>query len=81
MGPQAVEIVAQTMATDSPRAYDPLGLKKSMVEVAGSDMTRRAAAILYKNTGINPRRDIDVVELHDCFSANEVCSFNSAHHL
>ncbi|KAI8850076.1 thiolase-like protein [Chytridium lagenaria] len=40
------------------------------IEVAGSDMTRRAANDAYKATGISPK-DVSVVELHDCFSANE----------
>jgi len=64
---QAVEVVAQEMATDSPKM-----LSSSAIEWAGADMTRRAASQLYKNAGITPN-DVQVIELHDCFSANEVC--------
>lgn len=34
-------------------------------------MTRKAAKQVYKKAGITPD-DIQVIELHDCFSANEV---------
>lgn len=65
---QAIEICAQVMATDSPRM-----LSTDAIEWAGADMTRRAAAEAYAKAGITPN-DIQVVELHDCFSANEVIS-------
>lgn len=63
---QAVEIVAQIMATDSPKM-----LSTDPIEWAGADMTRRAAEQAYKKAGITAN-DVQVVELHDCFSANEV---------
>jgi sterol carrier protein 2 len=63
---QAVEIVAQIMATDSPKM-----LSTDPIEWAGADMTRRAAEQAYKKAGISAK-DVQVVELHDCFSANEV---------
>lgn len=63
---QAVEVVAQEMATDSPKM-----LSSSAIEWAGADMTRRAAEQLYKKSGITAN-DVQVIELHDCFSANEV---------
>lgn len=63
---QAVEIVAQSMATDSPKM-----LSTDAIEWAGADMTRKAVQEVYKKAGIGPR-DVQVVELHDCFSANEV---------
>ena len=34
-------------------------------------MTRRAVKIAYEEAGVRPE-DVAVVELHDCFSANEV---------
>lgn len=43
LGPQSIEIVAQVMATDSTLAFDPNGKVKSAIELAGSDMTRKAA--------------------------------------
>jgi len=63
---QAIEIVSQAMATDSPDV-----MSKSSIELSGADMTRRAANIAFKSAGIGPD-DVKVVELHDCFSANEV---------
>ncbi|KAJ3309542.1 sterol carrier protein 2 [Blyttiomyces sp. JEL0837] len=76
LGPQAIEIAAQALATDSPACFDPLEQKKSCIEVAGADMTRRAVADIYKATGVTPK-DIDVVELHDCFSANELITYDA----
>lgn len=39
-------------------------------------MTRRGAENLYKQTGIKPS-DVDVIELHDCFSANELITYEA----
>ncbi|RUP49338.1 thiolase-like protein [Jimgerdemannia flammicorona] len=68
---QAVEIVAQVMATDSPKM-----LTDDAIEWAGTDMTRKAAQEVYKKAGIGPR-DVQVVELHDCFSANELITYDA----
>lgn len=67
---QAVEIVSQVMATDSPRM-----LSTDAIEWAGCDMTRRAAIEAYKKAGITAN-DIQVIELHDCFSANELLTYD-----
>ena len=63
---QAIEIAGQAMATD-----DVLQLGGSDIEIVGAEMTRRAAAVTYKESGIGPN-DVHVVECHDCFSANEM---------
>lgn len=63
---QAVPILSQAMATDSPKLFN-----TSAIELAGADMTRRAAAIAFKKARITPD-NVGVVELHDCFSANEL---------
>ncbi|CDH52078.1 sterol carrier protein 2 [Lichtheimia corymbifera JMRC:FSU:9682] len=68
---QAVEICAQVMATDSPRM-----LTTDAIEWAGADMTRRAAAEAYAKAGITPN-DVQVIELHDCFSANELLTYDA----
>jgi acetyl-CoA acetyltransferase len=39
-------------------------------------MSRRAAAAAYAQAGVGPE-DLDVVELHDCFTVNEVLSYES----
>ncbi|KAI8393573.1 thiolase-like protein [Radiomyces spectabilis] len=68
---QAVEIVAQVMATDSPKM-----LSTDAIEWAGADMTRRAAKDAYRIAGISPK-DVQVIELHDCFSANELLTYDT----
>jgi acetyl-CoA acetyltransferase len=63
-----VEILGQAMATDTPETWsDPINL-------IGADMTRRAAQKVYEQTGIGAQ-DVDVVELHDCFTVNEVVTY------
>lgn len=39
-------------------------------------MTKTAAQRLYAKTGIKPT-DVQVVELHDCFSANELVTYEA----
>ncbi|MEE8398202.1 MAG: hypothetical protein V3S89_04295 [Desulfobacterales bacterium] len=41
------------------------------MKIVGYDMTAAAAKQVYEQSGLGPE-DIDVVELHDCFSANEL---------
>ena len=63
-----VEIIGQAMATDTRDTWnDPINL-------VGADMTRRAAQKVYEQTGIGAQ-DVDVVELHDCFTTNEVITY------
>jgi sterol carrier protein 2 len=66
----AVRIVAQSMTTDMPDTFQPA----DMINLVGSDMTRRAAHKVYEEAGIGPD-EIHVVELHDCFAHNEVISY------
>ncbi|KAJ3149890.1 sterol carrier protein 2 [Irineochytrium annulatum] len=76
LGPQAIEIKAQSLATDSVLAHDPNDKSKSCIEIAGADMTRRAAKDVYRKAGISPK-DVNVVELHDCFSCNELITYDA----
>lgn len=55
------------MATDLPSTFK----DKSCIKMVGQDMSKTAAERAYKMAGISAK-DVDVVELHDCFSANEV---------
>jgi acetyl-CoA acetyltransferase len=64
----AIEIVAQSMTTDTEAT------KLDLLNLVGADMTRRAAQEVYEASGIGPQ-DINVVELHDCFTPNEVISY------
>ena len=66
---KAVEIVAQEMHTDKPNTFDEGDMK-----LVGSDMTHRAAQAVYEKSGVGPE-DVDVIELHDCFSANEMITY------
>ena len=65
-----VRIAAQSMTTDTPSTFD----ARDMRRVVGYDMTRAAAAQVYEAAGIGPE-DLDVVELHDCFTANELITY------
>ncbi|MET3292529.1 UNVERIFIED_CONTAM: sterol carrier protein 2 [Brevibacillus sp. OAP136] len=64
----AVEIAAQAMTTDTKASYDDL------INLVGADMTRRAAKQVYEKAGIGPD-EVNVVELHDCFTPNEVITY------
>lgn len=65
---RTVKIVAQSMTTDLPNS------KKDNIHLVGADMTVRAAQQVYEKAGIGPE-DIDVIELHDCFTPNEVITY------
>lgn len=39
-------------------------------------MSKEAARKCYEKTGLRPN-DIDVIELHDCFSANELFTYEA----
>ncbi|XP_034834874.1 sterol carrier protein 2 [Maniola hyperantus] len=67
---KAVEIIGMEMATDTPAVFT----ENSLMKVAGYDMTALAAKRIYEKTGISPKQ-IDVVELHDCFAANEMITY------
>jgi sterol carrier protein 2 len=67
-----VYIVAQTMTTDFPSTFE----EKSMIKMVGYDMAKAAANKIYEKAGIGPE-DIDVVELHDCFTANELLTYEA----
>lgn len=65
-----VHIVAQSMTTDMPGTFE----SKDMRKVVGYDMTELAARRVYEEAGVGPE-DVDVVELHDCFTANELITY------
>jgi acetyl-CoA acetyltransferase len=65
-----VVIAAQAMTTDTPSTFD----SDDMRRVVGYDMTANAAKQVYEAAGIGPE-DLDVVELHDCFTANELITY------
>ena len=65
-----VNIAAQAMTTDRNSTFDEGDMRK----VVGYDMTAAAAKAVYEKAGVAPT-DIDVVELHDCFTANELITY------
>ncbi|HGP1153079.1 lipid-transfer protein [Pseudomonas aeruginosa] len=67
-----VAILAQSMTTDKPIAFEP----KSMIQMVGFDMAQRAAREVFEKAGVGPE-DIRVVELHDCFAHNELLTYES----
>lgn len=69
---QSILIAGQGLATDTESSFD-LG---SMIKVSGHDVSRRAADIAYERAGIGPE-DVDVAELHDCFSSNELVCYEA----
>ena len=60
------------MSTDLPSTFN----EKSMMKVVGYDMTKNAAQKLFGKTLYKPT-DVNVVELHDCFSANELITYEA----
>ena len=49
---------------------------KSSIDLIGGGMAKACAQEVYKKTGINPDQ-VDVCELHDCFSVNELLSYEA----
>lgn len=65
-----VVIAAQSMTTDTASTFESHDMRK----LVGYDMTAAAARQVYEAAGIGPE-DLDVVELHDCFTANELLTY------
>lgn len=65
-----VYIAAQAMTTDFPSSFE----EHSLIKMVGYDMTKAAAQSVYETAGIGPE-DVNVVELHDCFTANELLTY------
>lgn len=69
---QAVEIVAMEMSTDLPSTFT----ERSAIKLIGYDMTKNAADKVFTHCPYRPS-DVDVVELHDCFSTNELITYEA----
>jgi sterol carrier protein 2 len=68
----SIRILAQSMKTDYPGTF----ASGSGMQLVGYDMAEAAAREVYASAGIGPE-DVDVVELHDCFTANELITYES----
>ncbi|MEM8647940.1 MAG: lipid-transfer protein [Pseudomonadota bacterium] len=69
---KGVRIAGQAMTTDYPSTFE----EEDMMKVVGYDMAKQAAAQVYNQAGIGPE-DVDVVELHDCFTTNELITYEA----
>ncbi|HNA44326.1 MAG TPA: lipid-transfer protein, partial [Solirubrobacterales bacterium] len=69
---KAIEITGQALVTDTRETFD----DDSAISLVGYEMSRLAAeqALNEAGTGID---EVDVVELHDCFSANELITYEA----
>ncbi len=65
-----VRIAAQSLTTDTPSVFTSNDMRK----VIGADMASTAARSAYEASGISPE-DVRVVELHDCFTTNELLAY------
>lgn len=66
---QVVEIVGQSLVSDTQEAFS-----GSMIDAVGAPMTRQAATEALGEAGVSIE-DVDVIELHDCFSVNELITY------
>jgi len=65
----SIVIKAQAMSTDFASTFS-----GDMMKVVGYDMAKAAADQVYEAAGVGPE-DIRVVELHDCFTTNELITY------
>ncbi|MGO4386817.1 beta-ketoacyl synthase N-terminal-like domain-containing protein [Microvirga sp. 2YAF29] len=67
-----VAIRAQSMVSDQADVFT----SQSLISVVGYDMGRRSSTKVYEESGIEPT-DIQVAEVHDCFTSNEVLAYEA----
>jgi acetyl-CoA acetyltransferase len=69
---KAVEIAGQAMVTDMDSTFE----GASSINIVGFEMSRAAAEQALEEAGVSID-DVDVIELHDCFSANELITYEA----
>src|SRR5262249_56523096 len=62
----------RALPPDTATTFEP----KSMIKMVGADMSAAAARTVYDESGLGPD-DVDAIELHDCFSANELITYEA----
>ena len=67
----SVAIAAQAMTTDIASSFG-----GDMMRLVGYDMSKAAADQVYQQAGVSPQ-DLRVVELHDCFTTNELITYEA----
>ena len=68
----SITIKAQAMTTDFESTLHAQSLRK----LVGVDMAKAAADQVFEEAGVGPE-DVQVVELHDCFTANELLTYEA----
>ncbi|KAI5823323.1 thiolase-like protein [Schizophyllum commune Tattone D] len=76
---QAIEIVAQGLNTDAPSAFEKTTWGAGddsgpAMDLVGYGMTKACADKVFADAGAS-RAEVGVVELHDCFAANELITY------
>lgn len=67
-----VTIAGQAMTTDFASTFE----SGSMMNAIGYDMAKACAKKVYEQASLGPE-DVQVVELHDCFTANELLTYEA----
>ncbi|TFK93014.1 thiolase-like protein [Polyporus arcularius HHB13444] len=73
---QAIEIVAQALTTDDTATFE----TKSEMDIVGYTMSKNCADEVFSQAGLEGkegRDQVGVVELHDCFAANELLTYDA----
>jgi acetyl-CoA acyltransferase len=70
---RAVEIAGQSMVTD---LSDVFADDTDCIRIVGAGMSKKAADQAYEEAGVSAS-EVDVCELHDCFSANELITYEA----
>ena len=70
---KAIEIAGQSMVTDLSSTFAD---DTDCMKIVGSDMSAQAAREAYEESGV-AAEEVDVCELHDCFSANELITYEA----
>jgi acetyl-CoA acyltransferase len=73
LGPPTREIAGQSMVTDLATTFD---RDADCIKTFGYDMSKEAARRAYEEAHVGPQ-DIQVIDLHDCFSANELITYEA----
>uniref|UniRef100_A0AAU2VA29 propanoyl-CoA C-acyltransferase n=1 Tax=Streptomyces sp. NBC_00003 TaxID=2903608 RepID=A0AAU2VA29_9ACTN len=69
---KAVELAGQAMTTDTEESF----ASGSCIDAVGAPMSREAARQAFSRSGLGIE-DVDVIELHDCFSINELLTYEA----
>jgi acetyl-CoA acyltransferase len=73
LGDRAVEIAGQAMVTDLDSTFAD---DTDCIRIVGYDMSKEAARLAMEEAEVSID-DVDVIELHDCFSANELITYGA----